>query len=389
MTNLQKYTISSVLRGSMWWMAVGPLYFMARGLTMEQVYIMISAFSISMVIFEFPTGVVADRFSHKKSVVWSGLLGAIFQFAYIIPAGFYFYLGIFILVGLSSSMRSGSNVAVLHSISNNFQKDLSRVRTINFIWISVTTLLGGWLFTINIIWPYVLNGLSMFLAAILFNSIEVKSNFKGNDESEFGNIYKIATGSLKHLKKHKKLRGVVLVSSMFLATFFSYKYSLPVLFDVKNIPIIYLSTVMSLSTIFLALGTALTSTKYYIRLKYTIPLLLILTLLLGFMNGIITLALVVWGIYFLRGMFSVRTTVLVNKYSKDAIRASVMSLKSLITRILMALYMLLVGKILGFWSFEVLSVVTFSILSIFVLYFIWTRRKFIVNCCHFLSITSL
>jgi MFS family permease len=374
-TNLQKYTIASVLRGSMWWMAVGPLYFMTRGLTMEQVYIMISAFSVSMVIFEFPTGVVADRFSHKKSVVWSGFLGAILQFAYIIPAGFYFYLAIFILVGVSSSMRSGSNVAVLHSISNNFQKDLSKVRTINFIWISITTLVGGWLFTINIILPYVLNGLSMLLAVILFNRIKVKNNFKKNNKSEFGNIYKIAGGSLKHLKRHKKLRGIVLASSMFLATFFSYKYSLPVLFDVKNIPIIYLSTVMSLSTIFLALGTALSSTKYYIRLKYTMPLLLLLTLLLGFMNKIFTLALVVWGIYFLRGMFSVRSTVLVNKYSKNAIRASVMSLKSLTTRILMALYMLLVGKISGFWSFEVLSVITFSILSIFVLYFVWTNME--------------
>jgi len=371
MTNLQKYTIASVLRGSMWWMAVGPLYFMARGLTMEQVFFMISAFSISVVIFEFPTGVLADRFSHKKSVVWSGLLGAIFQFAYIIPAGFYFYLTIFILVGISSSMRSGSNVAVLHKISKNFQKDLSRVRTINFVWISVTTLLGGWLYTINIILPYVLNGLSMLIAAMIFSRIQVENNFKGK-KSEYGNIYKIALGSLQHLKGHKKLRGIVLVSGMFLATFFSYKYSLPMLFDIRNIPIIYLSTVMSISTLFLALGTFASSTKYYVRLKYSIPLLLLATLLLGFMKNVVSLAIIVWGLYFLRGMFTVRSTVLVNKYSKDSIRASIMSLKSLITRILMSLYMLLIGKILGIWSFEILSVVTFAILSVFVLYFIWT-----------------
>ncbi len=340
---------------------------------------MISAFSISMVIFEFPTGVLADRFSHKQSVVWSGLIGALFQFAYIIPAGFYFYLTIFILVGISSSMRSGSNVAVLHSISNNFQKDLSRVKTIGFVWIALTSLIGGWLFTINIILPYLLNGLSMLLAAVIFNQIKVKNNFQGK-ESEFGNIYKIAFGSLKHLKNHKKLRGVVLMTSAFLATFFSYKYSLPTLFDIKNIPISYLSTVMSLGVLFLAVGTAITSTKYYIRLKYTIPLLLLVTLLLGFVSQIITLALVVWSIHFLRGIFTVRTTVLVNKYAKDSIRASIMSLKSLITRIFMSVYMLMVGKILGIWSFEVLSVVTFGILGVFVVYFVWTAtsasRKF-------------
>ncbi len=378
MTNLQKYTISALLRGSMWWMAVGPLYFMARGLTMEQVYYMIAAFSVAMVIFEFPTGVLADRFSHKKSVVLSGIMGGILQLMYIVPAGFYYYLFIFVLVGLASSMRSGSNTAVLHSISNNFQKDLSRVRTLGFIWISFTTLLGGWLFTINIIWPYLLNGFSMFLAAIIFSRIKVKENSK-KDNTEHGNIYKIAMGSLRHLKNHKKLKGIVFMSSMFLTTFFSYKYTLPVLFDIKNIQIIHLSTVMAMSTMFLALGTFITSTKYYIRLKYVIPLLLLGTFFLGFASNIFALAFVVCGIYFLRGIFSVRTTVLVNKYSKDSIRASIMSLQGLITRIFMSIYMLMIGKILGIWSFEVLSVVTFGILGVFVVYFVWsvtsTSRK--------------
>jgi hypothetical protein len=132
---------------------------------------------------------------------------------------------------------------------------------------------------------------------------------------------------------------------------------------------------MSLSILFLALGTTLTSSKYYIRLKYSIPLLLLAVLLLGFMNNIITLALVVFSIYFLRGMFTVRATVLVNKYAKDSIRASIMSLKSLATRIMMSIYMLLLGKVLGIWSFEILSVITFAILSIFVLYFIWTMKS--------------
>ncbi len=133
MTNLQKYTISQVLRDSMWWMAVGPLYFMARGLTLDQVYIMISAFSVSMVIFEFPTGVIADKFSHKKSVIISGILGTIVQFLFMAPANFYFYTGLFILADLFSALRSGSDIATLHKLSNNFQKDLSKIKTISFL----------------------------------------------------------------------------------------------------------------------------------------------------------------------------------------------------------------------------------------------------------------
>jgi MFS family permease len=357
----------------MWWMAVGPLYFMARGLTIEQVYIMISAFSISVVVFEFPTGVLADRFSHKKSVVLSGLLGTIFQFAYIVPAGFYYYLGIFVLVGLASSMHSGSNVAVLHSISNNFQKDLARVRTIGFIWISFTTLVGGWLFTINIILPHILNGISMFLAGILFSRIKISKDIKTNKRKEYANVYEIAIGSLRHIKKHKKLRGIVFLSAMFLATFFSHKYIFPVLFEVRNIPVVYLSTVMSLAGLFLALGTFLAATKYYIRLKYSIPALLLATILLGFSKNVFTLAGIVFVIYFLRGVFTIRTTVLINNYSKDSIRASVMSLRSLLARIFMAIYMLVAGRILGIYSPEVLSIFTFAMLCIFVVYFVWTN----------------
>jgi MFS family permease len=357
----------------MWWMAVGPLYFMARGLTIEQVYIMISAFSISMVVFEFPTGVLADRFSHKTSVIWSGIFGAFLQFAYVIPAGFYFYLIIFILVGLSSSMRSGSNVAVLHKISNNFQKDLSTARAIGLIWIAVTTLLGGWLFTINIILPHILNGISMFLAGILFSRIKISKDIKTNKRKEYANVYEIAIGSLRHIKKHKKLRGIVFLSAMFLATFFSHKYIFPVLFEVRNIPIVYLSTVISLAGLFLALGTFLAATKYYIRLKYSIPVLLLATILLGFSKNVFTLAGIVFVIYFLRGVFTIRTTVLINNYSKDSIRASVMSLRSLLARIFMAIYMLVAGRILGIYSPEVLSIFTFAMLCIFVVYFVWTN----------------
>ena len=73
LTNLQKYTIAQVAGRSMWWFAIAPLYYIERGLTMEQVLIMLSVFSVMIVLAEYPTGIIADAFSHKKSVI-AGML---------------------------------------------------------------------------------------------------------------------------------------------------------------------------------------------------------------------------------------------------------------------------------------------------------------------------
>ena len=143
MTNLQKYTISQVLRTSSWWMAIGVLYFMERGVTIQEFFILSSVFSLGMVILEFPTGVIADKFSHKKSVIIGSSISILSQLAFSVPADFYFYLGAFIVASLGATMKSGSDIAVLHKISNNFEKDLARIKTINFIWIFFTTLVGG------------------------------------------------------------------------------------------------------------------------------------------------------------------------------------------------------------------------------------------------------
>ncbi|HIP49290.1 MAG TPA: MFS transporter [Lutibacter sp.] len=369
MTNLQKYTISQVLRTSNWWMAIGVLYFMERGVTIQEFFILSSVFSLCMVILEFPTGVIADKFSHKKSVIIGSSISILSQLAFSVPADFYFYLGAFIVASLGATMKSGSDIAVLHKISNNFEKDLARIKTINFIWIFFTTLVGGWLYTIDIRIPYTLTALTTFVSVLFFVKIKVDSNNKLNRGS---NIYQVARKSIKLLGNHERLRGVILLSGGFTAFFFSYKWFLPMLFEAKGISIIHLSTVLAIGILMIALGTALSGSKYYLRLKYSIPVLLLLIFALGFTGGFWSLTIVTLGIYLLRGFFTNRMTVLVNKYAKDSIRASVMSLKSLITRVFMAIYMLMVGKILGIWSFEVLSVVTFAILSIFVLYFVWT-----------------
>jgi MFS family permease len=375
LTNLQKYTFAQVIRHSTWWFAIAPLYYMERGLTMEQVFIMISIFSLVTVLAEYPTGIIADAFSHKKSIIIGSSFSVVIALLKAVPAGFYFYTILFVLSAISFAMKSGSDTAILHKISKNFKKDLAHINAINLVWNVVTVIIGAAAYKIHISLPYILSAVTMLISVFFIASIKIDD--KKNKKT--GNIYKTATAGLKNLKKHRMLKVALLLSGVFVAFFYAIKWLVPTLLEVHNIDATVMGTILSVSILMLALSTKLSGTKYDIPLNYAIPFLLLGVLLLGFSSSVITITAAVMMIYFFRGFFTTNMTVLINKYSTDDIRASMLSLQSLVGRLCMAIYTFIGGKIIGLWSFSWLTIFTFIILSIasiiFAVVFLFERRK--------------
>jgi MFS family permease len=89
------------------------LFWLDRGLSLGQVMILMSTYGISLLIFEIPTGVLADRFSRK----WSLAIGALLQAmvgAIILSTSFYpALLGAYVLVGVGVAFLSGSGEALI------------------------------------------------------------------------------------------------------------------------------------------------------------------------------------------------------------------------------------------------------------------------------------
>ena len=52
-----------------------PLYFMMHGIGVGTVVMAQTFYSLAIVLLEVPTGVLADRFGHRKSVITSALIG--------------------------------------------------------------------------------------------------------------------------------------------------------------------------------------------------------------------------------------------------------------------------------------------------------------------------
>lgn len=89
------------------------LFWLDRGLSLGQVMILMSTYGISLLVFEIPTGVLADRFSRKWSLVVGALLQATVGAIILSTSFFPVLLGAYVLVGVGVAFLSGSGEALI------------------------------------------------------------------------------------------------------------------------------------------------------------------------------------------------------------------------------------------------------------------------------------
>jgi len=107
------------------WMVFYIIYFKQMGLTFFQISSFLAVYSFLVIIFEVPTGAIADIFGRKFSVV----LGLIFSgFLFILIALFkdyYTLLGLWAFLGITTTLMSGADQAlVIEHLNRNKRKDL-------------------------------------------------------------------------------------------------------------------------------------------------------------------------------------------------------------------------------------------------------------------------
>ncbi len=121
------------------------LFWLDRGLSLGQVMILMSTYGISLLIFEIPTGVLADRFSRK----WSLAIGALLQTtvgAIILSTNFYpALLGAYLLLGMGVAFLSGSGEALIFDFLKQEGRDgeVQRVFGAGLSWFHIGGVTGA------------------------------------------------------------------------------------------------------------------------------------------------------------------------------------------------------------------------------------------------------
>jgi len=172
------YTGIYTLAASVIW-GINTLFLLGAGLSITEVFIANAAFSVGTVLFEVPTGVVADTIGRRASFLLSLVVLATSTLLYVAlsgaGAGVVAFSLVSVLLGLGYTFYSGAMEAwVVDGIrARDYSGDLDRVfarsQIISGIAILIGTVGGGFLGQIDLAIPYLVrSALLVLLLAMAF-----------------------------------------------------------------------------------------------------------------------------------------------------------------------------------------------------------------------------
>lgn len=185
-------------------------------LSIFQMQLLQSWFAIWVFILEVPTGVIADRYGAKKSVIIGTLVGLLGAGLYGIVANFWIFLLSEFILAMAIALISGADQALAKQILRD-QGQLDRVAKVqkqakNFglVGLLVSAPIGSWLganFGLN--FPLLAWAVAFGLSAVLVMSIKVGARVQVKETQRMREILSSGVG---YLWRHKFTRRLVLNS---------------------------------------------------------------------------------------------------------------------------------------------------------------------------------
>ncbi|KLO22414.1 MFS transporter [Marinitoga sp. 1197] len=154
---------------------IGPIlipYLLFKGLNYSQIMLLQSIYSVSIFLFEVPTGSLADKVSRKFSLFLSGIFAALGLTLYIIFNSFLIFVLAEILFGIGLTLSSGADSALLYEslIKLNRKKDFQVIEGKSnyylFLGHAFGSILSSFLYSYNKFLPFWLSTLSVLIGSI-------------------------------------------------------------------------------------------------------------------------------------------------------------------------------------------------------------------------------
>lgn len=128
---------------------VYTLLFQSSGLKVEQISLLLALWSVPVVLFEIPSGILSDRWSRKGMLVASSLLKVCCFLCWMLDTTFLFFALGFIAWGLAEAFASGSEEALLYDSlkrdgqEESFEQVYSRSQAVAAISVGLSCFAGG------------------------------------------------------------------------------------------------------------------------------------------------------------------------------------------------------------------------------------------------------
>jgi MFS family permease len=345
-----------VIKGLRWFLVAMPiiiLFFQETGLSLFEIMILQSTYSIVVACMEIPSGFFADILGRKKSLIVGGFL-SFFGFL-IISTSFDFWQFMIaqLLLGIGQSFISGSDSALLYDtlISTNktdiYDKIEGKSYGIGNFSESIAGILGGFLAASSLRLPwYVQTGVAFLVIPFAFSLVEPQLNLKSKIERSFKSIIKIVKFSLFD---NRKLRGLIFLSSSIgMATLSAAWFAQPY-FSLIDLPIKWFGIIWAILNVTAGFSSVnsyrLTSVVSHKTKLYLVSIIIgVSFIILSFIESYFGLIFLIL-IYIMRGLVTPSLYELINNETVSEIRATVLSVRSFFIRMSFAITAPIIGWI--------------------------------------------
>lgn len=363
--NLRFLSIQKALVTVYFHIPVIVLFWQDLGLSMLEIMLLQSIFSIAMVLLEFPSGLFADMFGRRLALILAALSNLIGIVLYCFAEGFYSLLAAELFIAGFIAMQSGADSAFLFDWlkADNREDEFPRIFG-NLIFYStliagVAQIFGGFIaavdlrYTIYACVPFVF---AAFIAATRLDDPPVDLNTTSDEPLKVPGI----TAQLKSVYFTIQQDTILLWVIIYAGIIFSFNIAglwlYQPYFALAGIDIIYFGLVFASFQVVSAYAG-----KYYYLVKNRFQMssvllsLIVLTcgasILLGYLVFLFSFTLIFLH-QIVRGFYKISFNDIVNQRVASEVRASVLSVQSLGGRLFGALLMPVLGWYADVYTIE-------------------------------------
>ncbi|MCD6590577.1 MAG: MFS transporter [Candidatus Aenigmarchaeota archaeon] len=370
-SNIWKFYLFHVLNGLTFFIPIIVLFWQDNGLSLIQIMILQSLYSLTIVLLEVPSGYFADVFGRRKSLILAASFLTVGVFTYSLGHNFYQFLIAEILWGFGVSFVSGTDSALVYDTLKDLKKEKLYKKVMGngvfyyLIATSLASVIGGFIGKLNFRWTFY--AMLPFMVLLIPLSISLKEPKRHKHIYEEGYLLELFKILKNSLIKNRKIRWLVIYSAIIVGFNGAVLWLYQPYFKLTGLDVFYFGFVFAAFNLVAAL-----SSKYAHQIEEKLgqrcSLILLVVLTAGsylLMSNFIYLFSFSFAFIqqFVRGFSKPVITDYINKLVSSDVRATVLSAQGLMGRLFYAGIIPIIGWIADVYTLiqalTILGIITF------------------------------
>ena len=376
-----------LIKISKWFNLVMPivvLFYQDNGMGMQEIFILKSIYSVAIVTMEVPSGWMADVWGRKKTLSAGSVLGATGFLIYSFSYGFWAFAIAEIVLGIGHACVSGADSAMLYDSlkasgkTDKYIKNEGRITSAGNFAEAIAGILGGLLAAISLRTPFYFQ---FMVAAIAIPAAFTLAEPKIHTIEHIHSLKKIVRNIKSTLTHNHDLRISILLSAFTGTATLTFAWLVQPYFLAVKLPVEMYGIFWTALNLTVGISSVFAHRiELFLGKTYSLFAIILLIALGYLLSGIF---ISIWGIAFLFLFYLVRgiaTPILknyINQYAQSEIRATILSVRDFIIRIIFAV----IGPLFG-WMTDNINLESAFLLaggiylaSAFVVAFPWFKRS--------------